>query len=127
VGGLIETPEGLAVRYDPANRGLLGFRGEGDKFMTRIIGYGPRDVDVPEFAGLKPDVLAKIREIFKVEKVDIDYSIKRYKDLSDLGNKCGYILFKADGTVERVLAPWQRAENVLRTSQWRRSILAGDL
>lgn len=128
VGGLIETPEGLAVRYDLSNRKLLGFRGDGDHFMTKIIGDSPTDVDVPEFAKLNPSILAKIKEIFNVQLVDnTGYSVKHYKSLSELGEKCGYIMFKADGTVERALAPWQRAENIIRASEARGNILTGNL
>lgn len=116
-GSLTETDLGLERRYaamnDPALKEKFPeFRQ--DKLNSGLVDKGDEkgDVDLWEGSNLSKADLAEIKKVFpKFEKVDTGYKKEDYPTLSKFGDKDegpGAIIFKANGTVERIEASWQR-------------------
>lgn len=119
-GSLAEADLGMSRRYElifkPASKGqLVEIYGitkyRANKPNSDLIDLRYGDVDIYAGSALtKAEKDYILKEIFpKMEKrLDQGYSVGRYRSIERLEGRAGALVFKADGTVQRLPANWQK-------------------
>ncbi len=121
-GSLAETDLGMSRRYElfskpelkeqlVQNYGIADYRAR--KPDSKLIDFKKGKGDVDIWAGstlTKGEKEYILKNIFPDMRRTIDegYSLKHYPTLGSLGGNAGALIFKADGTIERLSSNWQK-------------------
>lgn len=109
-GSLAETAEGFRQRYHGDDLSILGFREE--KIHSDLVVHGESDIDIWEGSNLSSSELKEVSKCLNNWEVDATgYSVERYPTLNDFGTMDGgpgALVFRKNGSVERILGAWQR-------------------